>query len=91
MCLFPGMMQPVVEPTPKAEQFKKLLCLIAIFHMIFAIMICVFDAYYGFTELLSAMILSCGAAQMHFCYLIFYIILVINSFVIYLSNVGLVI
>lgn len=97
MCLFPmgrnggmnNMNRPVVEPTPKGLKFKKILCATAILHLILAFMMMFVNAYTGFNELLSAMILGCGSMKMHFMFLIFYMVLIIFSFVTFISYVGL--
>lgn len=61
MCLFPGMMQPVVPPSEKALKYKKILCLTAIIHLLFSFLIMFFDVYEGFVEMINALILSCAA------------------------------
>lgn len=97
MCLFPmggnggmrGMNRPVVEPTVKGLKFKKILCATAILHLILAFMILWVNAYTGFNEMLSALILACGSMKMHFMFLVFYMVLAIFSFVTYVSDIGL--
>ena len=78
-----------MPPTPKALQLKKLLYIMLIAHLIFAIMIMVFDIYAGFTELINVMILLCATMQMHFCLIIFYIILSTFAMVNSLCDIGL--
>ena len=48
-----------------------------------------FDFYDGINELMMAMILTCAAQQMHFCYLMFYVMLAMFSLVYYVSFIGL--
>lgn len=85
MCLFPfmggGGMQPVVPPTPKAKTYQGMLYFCLLVHFILSIMLMFVDVFLGFTNLISCMILYCATAQMHFCYLLIYIIFELMDFV----------
>ena len=83
------MTRPIVPPPPKAKFHKKRLGFLLILHLVLAFMMLFYDWYDGFTELINALILACSFMQMHFCYLLFYMIVCINSFATYLSYLGL--
>ena len=85
MCLFPFMMadtmQPVVPPTPKGQKYKSILQIMTMVHLIFSVLLLFVNLFTGLSQLISTMILWCAASQMHYCYLLFYIILQLLQFV----------
>lgn len=83
------MTQPIIPLTPKVSKYKKLLCGTAIGQAVMAIMIMFFNPYDAINQLMSAMILACAAQNLHFCYVMFYIILSVFSVVTYYAFVGL--
>ena len=92
MCLFPGggmNMQPIVPPTPAALKHKNILYLVMLVHVILAIMLMFMSVFSGIFELVTVMILWCGTAQMNFCYLQFYILMCMFSFLTYFTTLGL--
>ena len=93
MCLFPmgggPSMQPIVPPTEAGKMHKKRLMIVGVSHLLLAIMLLFVNIFSGFNELICVMILFCATSQMHFCYLIFYMIFVLNSWVSTFAVLGL--
>jgi hypothetical protein len=81
-------MRPIVPPTPKALELKKRLMIVLIVHLILAIMLMICNIFSGLSELINVMVLFCAFSQMHFCYLIFYMVLCIYAWVNVFSNIG---
>jgi len=83
-------MEPVVPPTGPALEHKKRLYILMAVHAVLSIMIMFFISFMnGLTELISVLILWCATAQMHFCMLIFYMLMCLVSFTQYFAGIGL--
>jgi len=88
--MFPmGSMGPAAPPTRKGKSYQLILYICLLVHVILSIMIMFVGIFQGFFELISALILWCGTKQMQFCLLMFYMILIIISFVQYIASIGL--
>ena len=96
MCLFPfgggGFnMQPVVPPTQEGLKHKSRLYIVMFAHLILAIFMLFISGMSGLHELINVVILWCATSQMHFCYLIMYMLMCMISFVQNVSYLGLLI
>lgn len=93
MCLFPGAgfnMQPVVHnPTEAALKHKGRLYLVLLTHLILSICLMFLSFSAGFFELINVLILWCATSQMHFCYLLIYIVICMMGFVQDIAGIGL--
>lgn len=92
MCLFPGMIEnPSAYATPAAKRHQCHLYILVLFHFVLGIMLTVANPPAGIMELIIPLLLLCTAYSMNFCTLIFYMILMLNDTILYMSAVGLVI
>ena len=67
------------------------LYILAIVHVMFAILLCIAIPPLGISEIFTALILLCTAYAMNFCMVIFYIIFMIQDVVQYFSAIGLIV
>jgi hypothetical protein len=65
--------------------------MLAVCHIVLALMLCFADSYMGMYEMMSFMNLLLAACSINFCFLLFYVMLMINDLVYYLCAVGLII
>ena len=95
MCLFPfggGFnMQPVVPPSSEGLKHKSRLYVIMFTHLVLSIFLLFIHGMGGIHELINVLILYCATARMHFCYLLFYMMMCMMSFVQNFSYLGLLI
>ena len=94
MCLFPGgglNMQPIVPPSQEGLKHKSRLYVVILAHLILAILMLFIHGISGIHELINVLILWCATSQMHFCYLLFYIIMCMFGFVQNFAYIGLLI
>lgn len=94
MCLFPGgglNMQPVVPPTAEGLKHKSRLYIIMFVHLILAIFMLFVYGFSGIHELINVLILWCATSQMHFCYIIFYMLMCMLGLIQNSATVGLLI
>ena len=93
MCLIPMMMggggaNRNQHAPALARKMQNRLYLLGAVHFVMAITLMIAIGFPGINELFNAMILMCGAQAMHFCFMIFYIIIMFNDVVTYFSAVG---
>ena len=81
-------MQPIVPPSSKGLQYKQRLYIVLAVHVVFAIFMMIFEPMNGIMELISVAILWCAIAQMHYCQLIIYIIILCHKLVLNLVTLG---
>src|SRR5688572_9175594 len=96
MCLFPfgggGFnMQPIVPPTQEGLKHKSRLYIVMFAHLILSIFMLFIHGISGIHELINVVILWCATSQMHFCYLIFYMLMCMFGFVTNFAYLGLLI
>jgi hypothetical protein len=91
MCLFPGMMgpSPANNAPPIVKMHRKRLFILCLFHFILAFMLMWVDSYKALYEMIAAMELALAAYSVNFCFLLFYVMLMLNDTVYYLCIVGL--
>jgi hypothetical protein len=82
---------PSANATPAAKTHQCHLYILVLFHFVMGILLTVANPPAGIMELIIPLILLCTAYSMNFCTLIFYMILMLNDVVLYLSAVGLVV
>ena len=92
MCLLPLMMggqRPQQQNAPAlARKMQSRLYLLGAMHLVMTITLMSAYGFPGINELFNAMILMCGAQSMNFCFMIFYIIIMLNDCVSYFCAVG---
>jgi hypothetical protein len=92
MCLFPGggfNMQPIVPPSEEGLKHKSKLYVVIFAHLILSIFMLFIHGISGIHELINVLILWCATSQMHFCYLIFYMLMCMYSFIQNFAYIGL--
>ena len=81
-------MEPQFPPSEKARYYKNMLQIVGLVHIIFAITLLV-TVGQGLMEILTAMMLFCGAMGYNPYCLLFYIFYMMLSFLQYIEPVGL--
>ena len=92
MCLFPGMMGANRRQNnfpPMVKKHQKRLYILTLCHFVLALMLMWVDSYKALYEMISAMMLVMTACSANFCTLLFYVMLMLNDVVYYLSMFGL--
>ena len=82
-------MQPVCPPTAAGLAHKKRLYIVLIIHLVLSICLMFVSVFTGIFELINVLILWCATAQMHFCYMLFYIVMCLMGFIQDFAVIGL--
>ena len=85
-----GGFEPMIHPTPQAKSIQQRLYLLVIVNLVVAILvIAAYSFSIGFSLLINTLILWCGACQLQYCSVLFFILLSMVDFIQVLTTLGL--